>query len=89
LFFLKNSRTKIVKPLLILSLAFLGISIIEIPYRIIHFELTLFTLPNYIFHVFGLLMGYWFYKVPRTGKILVMLLSLCACIFICVFYKWM
>jgi len=57
---------KINPPLIILSL-FLGISAMHLPPRLIDFQGTLISLPDYVFHVLGLLTA-WFFHISRSWK---------------------
>jgi thiol-disulfide isomerase/thioredoxin len=54
-------------PILILSL-FLGISAMHLPPRLIDFEGTLVSLPDYIFHVLGLISAWLFYLARSWRK---------------------
>lgn len=41
---------------------FLGVLLIQLPIRIVHFNSTLFTLPDFICHLLGVLIGYVVFK---------------------------
>ncbi|GHU68320.1 hypothetical protein FACS189413_04920 [Bacteroidia bacterium] len=43
---------------------------------------TLISLPDFLFHLFGIIMGYLFYKSNKTGKTIVLTFSLIGCFFI-------
>lgn len=58
---------KKISPALIILSLFLGISGLHLPPRLIDFEGTLVSLPDYIFHVLGLLTA-WFFYLARSWK---------------------
>ena len=74
---------------LILLFVFIGSSIVQVPYRLINFELTAYTLPEFHYHVFGIFMGYNFYKESKIGRSINVVISFSACYLIGEFYKWM
>jgi hypothetical protein len=74
---------------LILLFVFIGASIVQVPYRLINFELTTYTLPEFFYHFFGIFMGYNFYKESKIGKWINVVNAFSACYLIGEFYKWM
>lgn len=58
---------KKLKPFLIILSLFLGISAMYLPPRLIDFEGTLVSLPDYIFHVVGLISA-WLFYLARSWK---------------------
>ena len=77
-----DSKTK---RIYILLAALLGCSFIPLPIHIIHWKSTLGTLPDYLFHMFGILMGYWFYIGKKWLKYIIVIFSVMSCIFL---YFW-
>lgn len=59
---------KKLKPFIIIILFFLGISAVHLPPRLVDFNETLVSLPDYIFHVLGLLTAWFFYLIPSRKK---------------------
>jgi thiol-disulfide isomerase/thioredoxin len=70
------------KPEYILISALIGASLIQVPFRIISFDSTLISLPDFLFHLLGIIMGYLFYKSNRLCRTLVLTFSFVSCIFI-------
>lgn len=58
---------KKISPFLIILSLFLGISAMHLPPRLIDFSGTLVSLPDYVFHVLGLLTA-WLYHIARSWK---------------------
>ena len=73
---LKKYASKI-KPQWILIACLLGSSILQIPFRL--FPGTLMSLPDWLFHLFGILMGYFFYisgkLAIKSGIVVISILS--------------
>lgn len=61
---------------LVLLFIWLGISILEVPARIMNFSDTLFTLPTHLYWCAGILLGYGVWKTNRWWKIPVLVLTL-------------
>ncbi|MCX6313823.1 MAG: TlpA disulfide reductase family protein [Sphingobacteriales bacterium] len=57
-----NKFSRILKLPIIFLCLLLGLSMIEIPMRIKDFQATLLTLPDFIFHILGIVNGYIFYR---------------------------
>ena len=69
-FFIAYILMRLIKkltPFLIILSLFLGISALHLPPRLIDFEGTLVSLPDYIFHVVGLLTA-WLFYLARSWK---------------------
>ena len=60
----------------------LGCSILQLPFRIMNFSLSLISLPDFLFHLFGIVMGYLFYKSKRILRISILMVSLLCCFFL-------
>ena len=69
----------------ILLACLLGCSILDLPLRILQFSSTLVSFPDFLFHLFGILMGYLFYKSNRIVRISILAFSLLSCLFL--YYK--
>lgn len=76
----KYSET--IKPLTLLLVMLGGASLVQLPYRILKFEVILITLPDYLFHLLGILMGYWFYQSGKRMRAVVAALSFASCMFV-------
>jgi ABC-type glycerol-3-phosphate transport system permease component len=63
----------------ILISALIGCSLLQIPLRI-WLPDTLVSLPDFLFHLLGIIMGYLFYKSNKTGKTVVLTVSLASCL---------
>jgi len=59
----------------------LGASIFQLPLRIINFEGTLISLPDYILHLLGIVLGYFSYKQSLTIKCCVFSIGFGLCVF--------
>jgi len=66
----------------ILSASLLGCSIIILPLHIMDFSNTLISFPDFLFHLFGIVMGYSFFKSSKLFKTIIILFSLSCCIFL-------
>lgn len=74
LFFLKRYGGKYSELFIVLSI-FLGATI-DIPLRFIDFELTLVTLPDFVFRLLAIASGYWFTKLSFTSHKIALSVSL-------------
>ena len=81
---LKKYKGKI-KRIYILLAALTGCSLVILPIHIFRWEPTLISLPDYLFHLFGILMGYWFYIGKKWLKYIIVIFSVLSCIFL---YFW-
>ena len=81
---LKKYEDKI-KRIYILFVVLAGCSVLTLPMRIIDWKDTLISLPDYLFHIFGILMGYWFYISKKWLKYIVVIFSVISCVFL---YFW-
>jgi len=78
---LKKHASKL-KPKRILLACLIGCCLIQLPLRLIHFNSTLVSLPDFLFHLFGIFMGYLFYVSGKYLKSGIVLISLFCCIFL-------
>jgi thiol-disulfide isomerase/thioredoxin len=60
----------------------IGCSLIQLPFRIMDFDSTLISLPDFLFHLLGIILGYLFYKSSRLWRAFILIFSLASCIFI-------
>jgi len=81
---LKKHTSKL-KPQWILLACLIGCSILQFPPRIIYFNLALISLPDFLFHLFGIFMGYFFYISGKYIKAGIVVISLLCCTFL--YYK--
>ena len=70
------------KGIYILLASLLGASILQLPLRVVHFSVTLGTLPDFLFHLLGIVMGYLFYKSNRFFRVITLVFSLACCLFL-------
>src|SRR5688500_186114 len=83
--FISFRLTKSLSPHIIAISLILGVSALHLPPRIIDFQGTLVSFPDYIFHVLGLLSAYLFYIVKSPKKWIVAGLGFAATLFM--FFK--
>ena len=83
--FISFRLTKSLSPHIIAISLILGVSALHLPPRIMDFQGTLISFPDYIFHVLGLLSAYLFYIVKSPKKWIVVGLGLAATLFM--FFK--
>ncbi|MDR2410802.1 MAG: TlpA family protein disulfide reductase [Bacteroidales bacterium] len=69
------------KPEYIFISIFVGCSLFQVPLRI-WLPDTSVSLPDFLFHLLGIIMGYLFYKSTQIAKITVLIFSLASCIFL-------
>ena len=77
---LKKYTSKL-KPQWILIACLLGSSILQLPTRIF-FSDTLLSLPDWLFHLFGIFMGYFFYISGKYVKPSIVVISIICCSFL-------
>ena len=70
------------KPQWILVACLIGCSIFQIPIRVVNFSETLLSLPDFLFHLFGIFMGYLFYISGKYVKSGIVVTSLLCCTFL-------
>jgi len=70
------------KPKWILLACLIGCSLLQLPLRIVHFNSTLGTLPDFLFHLLGIFMGYLFYFSSKYVKSGIVVASLLCCTFL-------
>ena len=70
------------KPKYILLACLIGCSTLQIPFRIIHFNQTLISLPDFLFHLSGIFMGYLFYVSGKYLKSGIVVTSILCCTFL-------
>ena len=70
------------KDIYILLACLLGCSILQLPTRILTFSASLVSLPDFLFHLLGIIMGYLFYKSNRIIRINILAFSLLSCLFL-------
>ncbi len=75
-------RYALLKSRYILYASLIGCSILRFPIHIFDFESAAVSLPDFLFHLFGILMGYLFYKFTQIYKIVILTLSVSACLFL-------
>jgi thiol-disulfide isomerase/thioredoxin len=61
--------------------ALIGCSLLQMPLRL-WLPDTLISLPDFLFHLLGIIMGYLFYKSTKIGKTVVLTISLASCLFL-------
>ena len=79
LILIKN--TSKLKPQYILLACIIGCSILQLPFRMIHFNQTLISLPDFLFHLLGIFMGYFFHISGKYVKTGIAVTSLLCCLF--------
>ncbi len=70
------------KPAIILLVALMGCSVLRLPLHILEFESSLVSLPDTLFHLFGILMGFLYYISKKHFKIIIAALSTFSCLFL-------
>ena len=70
------------KPQWILFACIIGCSILQLPIRILSFSSSLISLPDFLFHLFGIFMGYFFYISGKYIKSGIVVTSLLCCTFL-------
>lgn len=71
----------------ILILALIGASCFQVPIRIIYFSSSLGSLPEFLFHILGILIGYIFHKGRSFYRYLFLTISFGLCLFY-FFWGW-
>jgi len=71
-----------IKPHWILIACLLGCSILQLPFRILSFSSSLISLPDFLFHLFGIFMGYLFYTSSKYVKSGIVVASILCCTFL-------
>jgi len=66
----------------ILIACLLGCSTLILPIHIVDFSQTLISLPDFLFHLLGIVMGYLFYKSNRFFRVITLTFSLASCLFL-------
>ena len=82
LYFMLKKYEERLKAKYILISALIGCSLIQVPMRIISFQDTLISLPDYLFHLLGIVSGYLFYFSRRSFRIIILACSLLSCFFL-------
>ena len=78
---LKNYTSKL-KSKRILLACLVGCLIIQLPFRVIAFRGTLISFPDFLFHLFGIFMGYFFYFSGKYIKSGIVVISIFCCTFL-------
>lgn len=78
---LKQYSTRL-KPEYILVATIIGSVLLEMPLRIISFASSMVSLPDSIFHVLGIILGYMYYKTTKTFKVIILSISVVSCVFL-------
>ena len=78
---LKKYESKL-KSQWLLFACILGCIIIQLPLRIISFSGTLGTLPDFLFHLFGIFMGYFYHIYSKYVKLGIIVTSILCCTFL-------
>ena len=65
----------------ILIASLIGCSFTQVPTRIIWFTDTLISLPDFLFHLLGIVLGYLFYISGKVFRIIILVFSLSSCLF--------
>ena len=81
-FFMLKKHVSKLKLQWILFACLIGCSIIRLPLHTIQFKPTLVTLLDYLFHLFGILMGYLFYISGKYVKSGIVVTSILCCTFL-------
>jgi len=81
IFVLKKYSSQI-KGTYILLACLIGASILQLPIRITNFSGTLISLPDFLFHLLGIVLGYLFYKSGKVFRITILAFSLSSCLFL-------
>jgi len=81
-YFMSYKNKDKIKAEYVLLVSLLGCSFLQVPLRLWVVSDTLITLPDYLFHLLGILMGYWFFKSKRNLRIIIVLLSITSCTFL-------
>jgi thiol-disulfide isomerase/thioredoxin len=79
-FLLKKYRGKL-KSEYVLLFSLIGCSFLQLPIRIF-LPSTKISLPDFIFHLLGIILGYLFYKSGRIFRIIILVISLLSCFFL-------
>ena len=66
----------------LLLYSLVGCSFFQVPIRIWWFNNTLGSLPDFLFHLLGIVLGYLFYKSNKTFRIIILIFSLSSCFFL-------
>ena len=77
---LKRHESKL-KPSWILLACLIGCCLLQLPLRLFDFNETLISLPDFLFHLFGIVMGYFFYASNKYIKSGIVITSLLCCVF--------
>lgn len=64
--FIKRDLFKI-SPSILLAMGLIGISVINLPFHVIHFKATLGTLVEYIVHLGAVLAGYYYMRINKLS----------------------
>jgi len=80
--FMSKKHASKLKPQQILLASLIGCCLIQIPLRLFDFTGSLVSLPDFLFHLFGIFMGYFFYVSGKYLKSGIVLISLFCCIFL-------
>jgi len=79
---LKKYASKI-KPQWILIACLIGCSLLQLPARIFSFNSSLISLPDFLFHLFGIIVGYFFYASGKLAiKSGIVVISIFSCGFL-------
>jgi thiol-disulfide isomerase/thioredoxin len=70
------------KPFYLLLLSVTGCSALGLLPHIAHFENTLISFPDYLFHILGILMGFAFYFSNKYVRSVIICISVLSCIFL-------
>jgi thiol-disulfide isomerase/thioredoxin len=76
---------KILRPLRIFILVLAGLSCLHVPVRILDFSGTLGTLPDFLFHLLGALLGYIAHTKSNRIRMIIFVAGLIPCLFM--FFK--
>lgn len=72
-------RCKSIKPVVIIAAILLGWAVINLPLRILYWQIGLISLPEGMMHLLGILSGYLFWKFNKIGKVCYVILSIVLC----------
>ena len=72
-------RCKSIKPVVIIAAILLGWAVINLPLRILYWQIVLISLPEGMMHLLGILSGYLFWRFNKIGKACYVILSIVLC----------
>ena len=80
-YFISKKYREILNVEYLLLFSLIGASLLQIPLRLCLWSDTLISLPDFLFHLLGIVMGYLFYKSSKIFKTIIVLFSLFSCVF--------